>query len=133
MGKSGEWFNEVHASGEQPIAEIEALRKRHVQACVEHELRAAGLTRNLPYRVEELRTDAATLQPAIDNQIVDIDEAAIQQIGQRAITGEADDASRVERSEQAIAFGVLPGHLRGERVRVRQMRAQLTHDVECGQ
>jgi hypothetical protein len=40
----------VHASREQPIAEIEALRKRHVQARVEHELRAAGFARNLPYR-----------------------------------------------------------------------------------
>ena len=103
----------MHASGEQPIAEIEALRKRHVQARVEYELRAAGFARNLPYRVEQLRADAASLQPAIDNQIVDIDKAAIQQIGQRAKTGEADNAARVGRSEQAIASGVLPGHLRG--------------------
>jgi hypothetical protein len=80
-----------------------------------------------------LRADAATLQRAIDNQIVDIDEAAIQQIGQGAITGEANDAVRVGRSEQAIAFGVLPHHLSGKRARIRQMRAQLTHDVECGQ
>ena len=66
MGKRGERFGEMHASSEQPIAEIEALRKRHVQARVEHELRTACFARNLPYRVEQLRADAATLQPAID-------------------------------------------------------------------
>lgn len=84
-------------------------------------------------RVEQLGTDAASLQPAIDNQFVDIDELAIQQIGRRAITREADDAARVGRGEQAIAVGMLPRHPRGERVRVCQTRAQLTHDVECGQ
>ena len=95
MGKRSEGFDEVHAASEQPIAEIEALRKRHVQAGVENEVHAVGFARNLPYRVEQLRADAAALQSAIYNQIVDIDEAAIQQISQRAITGEADNATRV--------------------------------------
>src|ERR1700759_4891970 len=111
MGKRSEWFDEVHASCEQSIAEIEALRKWHVKARVEHEVRAAGFARYLPYGVEQLRANAAALQRAVDNQIVDIDEAAVQQIGQRAITGEADNAARVGRSQQAIAFGVLPGNL----------------------
>ena len=47
----------------------------------------AKILLDLNYTPDAPYTDAATLQPAIDNQIVDIDEAAIHQIGQRAITG----------------------------------------------
>lgn len=115
------------------VAEIEALRERRNAGRVEHELRAAGLARDAPHRVEQLRADAAALHGGVDHQIVDIHEAAIQQVGQRPVPGETDDAARVGRGKQPIAVGALPGDLRGERVRVGEVRAQLAHHVEGGQ
>lgn len=129
----GDLFYEMHAPSEKATTKIETLRKWHVQASIEHELRATGFACNLPNGVEQLRADAVTLQRAIYNQIVDIHEAAVQQIGQFSIPGEADDAVRSGRAEQTIAFSLLRGHLSGKRAGVRQMRAQLPHNVECGQ
>jgi hypothetical protein len=77
----------VHTFGQEAVAEVETLRERHVQARVKHEMRAARLTSNLANPFEQIRSDATALQSRSYDKVVEIDEAPIQCICLRALSG----------------------------------------------
>lgn len=88
------------------------MRERHVLASIENEMRTARMTRNLGDLVEQFRSDATALQPGGHGEIVEIDEASIQSIRLRAITGDnsprADDAIARRRRHGPSDVAAIP-------------------------
>src|SRR5690606_32002999 len=117
-----QWLNEMHASGEQAFAKVKALGERHVQAGIEHQMRTTILCRLASHRVEQLRAYAVPTLSTGDNQIVDIDEPAIEQVFQRPEARQTDQLGAQPGPQQAIMLVELPRHLNVERRLSREMR-----------
>src|SRR6478672_13443284 len=127
-----ECLGKAHGMSEQSLAKIEALGQRHVQTRIEHEMSAACFPRICPRHGKQPRSDAITSKLLMDNEVVNKDEAPIQQIFLQAIANDPDNSAVTPRRRQTISMFALTHHLSNERAGILQVWAQLHHDrVTC--
>lgn len=124
---------EMHAAGQHPLAEIEALRERVGQAGIEYQVHAAVLSRVVAHRIEQPLAEPLTARVLGRDQIVDIDEAPVHRVFKVTVSRQRDDCTvraGISRGQQHITLFGLAAHLPHERVGIGQVRAQLAHHVE---
>ena len=127
-----ECLGKAHGMSEQSLAKIEALGQRHVQTRIEHEMSAACFPRICPRHGKQSRPDAITSKLLMDNEVVNKDEAPIQEIFLQPIANDPDNSAVTPRRRQTISLFALTHHLANERAGILQVRAQLHHDrVTC--
>src|SRR3954463_7008253 len=75
-----ECLGKTHGMREQSLAKIETLGQRHVQTRIEHEMSTTCFPCVCARHRKQPRSDAAASKPLVDNQVVNKDEAPIQEI-----------------------------------------------------
>ena len=118
-----ECLGKADGMSEQSLAKIEALGQRHVQTRIEHEMSTACFPRICARHGKQSRPDAITSKLLMDNQVVDKDEAPIQEIFLQPIANDPDNSAVTPRCRQTISLFALTHHLANERAGILQVRA----------
>ena len=111
----------MHAHGQQALAKIETLSKGVPQRGIEHEVGAALLLRFCAQGIDQAGANAVPARAGVGDEIVDIQEAPVQQIFLDAISRQALDLLVLPCGQQAISLPGLAPRLRGECAAIAQV------------
>ena len=121
---------------EQPLPVIEAMGERVIEPGVEHELLAAERAAFLFQFVQKLLAIAAAALGLIGNEIVDIEEFAVNQVLGNPIAGQSARSGirplLQSQRQNAIAVRRLAAPTGDEVLDRGEMRPQLPHQVIAG-
>src|SRR5471032_1433460 len=124
-------LDKMHAARQQALTEIKALRQCHMEAGIQDKVLTSQARRFVAHRRDQESAETLLTLACVDDQIVDIDEAAIYEVFRCAITDQAHDSVIHIGAKQPISMRVLTRDLFVERGLVGQVWAQFAHQREA--
>jgi hypothetical protein len=117
--------------GREPLSEVEALHQRVAESRVEREPGATGLAAEPCYLFEEAGAKPEATCLIEDDEVVDVDKAAADQILLDPVSGRSDHARAVPGSQETVARLLLAPHAAHELRRILKRWPELPQHREA--